>query len=52
MGALLMFYNALDEQRHLAAVMPGTEAQRALRKFLESTKAQLDVRYAGVGALL
>ena len=50
--ALLMFYNALNEQRHLAGVMVGLETEAALRKFLETTKAQLDERYAKVGALL
>jgi predicted small lipoprotein YifL len=50
--ALLMFYNALNEQRHLAGVMVGLETDAALRKFLETTKAQLDERYAKVGALL
>jgi hypothetical protein len=50
--ALLMFYNALNEQRHLTGVMIGLETDPALRKFLETTKAQLDARYARVGALL
>ena len=50
--ALLMFYNALNEQRHLTGAMVGLETDRALRKFLETTKAQLDARYARVGALL
>jgi hypothetical protein len=50
--ALLMFYNALNEQRHLTGAMVGLETDRALRKFLETTKAQLDARYAKVGALL
>jgi hypothetical protein len=50
--ALLMFYNALNEQRHLAGVMVGRETDPALRKFLETTKAQLDEHYAKVGALL
>jgi hypothetical protein len=50
--ALLMFYNALNEQRHLTGVMVGLETDPALRKFLETTKAQLDARYAKVGALL
>jgi hypothetical protein len=50
--ALLMFYNALNEQRHLTGVMVGLETDAALRKFLETTKAQLDERYAKVGALL
>ena len=50
--ALLMFYNALNEQRHLTAGMAGLETDAALRKFLETTKGQLDERYARVGALL
>jgi len=50
--ALLMFYNALNEQRHLTGVMVGLETDPALRKFLETTKAQLDAHYAKVGALL
>jgi hypothetical protein len=50
--ALLMFYNALNEQRHLTGAMVGLETDAALRKFLETTKAQLDARYAKVGALL
>jgi hypothetical protein len=50
--ALLMFYNALNEQRHLTGVMVGLETDPALRKFLETTRAQLDARHAKVGALL
>ena len=50
--ALLMFYDALNEQRHLAGVMVGRETNAELRKFLETTKAQLEARYAKVGALL
>jgi hypothetical protein len=50
--ALLMFYDALNEQRHLAAVMAGLESSPALKEFLESTRAQLDQRYTKVGALL
>jgi len=49
---LLMFYNSLNEQRHLTGVMVKLETDPALRKFLETTKAQLDERYAKVGALL
>jgi hypothetical protein len=37
--ALLMFYNTLNEQRHLAGVMVGLETDPGLRKFLETTKA-------------
>jgi hypothetical protein len=50
--ALLMFYNSLNEQRHLTGVMVGLETDPGLRKFLEATKAQLESRYAKVGALL
>jgi hypothetical protein len=50
--ALLMFYNTLNEQRHLVGVMVGLETDPALKKFLETTKAQLEARYAKVGALL
>jgi hypothetical protein len=50
--ALLTFYNALNEQRHLVGVMVGLETDPALKKFLETTKAQLDEHYARVGALL
>jgi hypothetical protein len=50
--ALLMFYDTLNEQRHLTGVMVGLETDPGLKKFLETTKAQLDERYAKVGALL
>ncbi len=50
--ALLMFYDSLNEQRHLAGVMVGLETAPGLRKFLETTQSQLDARYAKVGALL
>ena len=50
--ALLMFYNTLNEQRHLTGVMIGLETDPGLKKFLEATKAQLEERYAKVGALL
>jgi hypothetical protein len=50
--ALLMFYNALNEQRHLVGVMVGLETNPALKKFLETTKAELEEHYAKVGALL
>jgi hypothetical protein len=50
--ALLMFYNTLNEQRHLTGVMVELETDPGLRKFLETTKAQLEERYAKVGALL
>ena len=50
--ALLMFYNSLNEQRHLTGVMIALETDPALRKFLETTKAELDARYERVGALL
>jgi len=47
-----MFYNTLNEQRHLTGVMIGLETDPGLKKFLETTKAQLEERYAEVGALL
>jgi hypothetical protein len=50
--ALLMFYDALNEQRHLVGVMVGLEPDPGLKKFLETTRGQLDARYAKVGALL
>jgi len=50
--ALLMFYNTLNEQRHLTGVMVELEPDAALRKFLETTKAQLEAHYAKVGSLL
>lgn len=50
--ALLMFYNTLNEQRHLVGAMLELETDPALRKFLETTRAQLETRYAKVGALL
>ena len=51
-GVLLMLYDALNEQRHLVAVMLKLETTPALRTFLDTTKRQLDVRYAKVGELL
>jgi hypothetical protein len=50
--ALLMFYDALNEQRHLTGVMVGLETDPALKQFLETTHSQLEARYAKVGALL
>jgi hypothetical protein len=50
--ALLTFYGALNEQRHLVALMVSLEPDPALKKFLESTRVQLDERYAKVGSLL
>jgi hypothetical protein len=50
--ALLMFYNSLDEQRHLTGVMLGLEKNPPLKAFLETTHAQLEERYKRVGALL
>jgi hypothetical protein len=50
--ALLLFYDALNEQRHLTGVMVGLETDPALKKFLETTKAQLESRHAQVGAML
>ena len=50
--ALLMFYNTLNEQRHLVGAMIELETDPALKQFLETTKAQLEARYTKVGALL
>jgi hypothetical protein len=50
--ALLMFYDGLNEQRHLVGVMVALETDPTLKKFLETTKIQVDARYAKVGALL
>jgi hypothetical protein len=50
--ALLMFYDALNEERHLTGVMLELETSPALRKFLEATKGQLETRYTKVGELL
>jgi hypothetical protein len=50
--ALLMFYNTLNEQRHLTGVMIELEPNPTLRQFLETTKAQLEARYTKVGELL
>ena len=50
--ALLIFYDTLNEQRHLIGVMVGLETDPGLKRFLETTKAQLEERYAKVGALL
>jgi hypothetical protein len=50
--ALLMFYDSLNEQRHLVGVMLEREPDPGLRKFLQTTKSQLEERYAKVGALL
>jgi hypothetical protein len=50
--ALLMFYDALNEERHLTGAMLELETSPALKKFLKTTKGQLEVRYAKVGSLL
>jgi hypothetical protein len=50
--ALLMIYNTLNEQRHLTGVMVRLENDPGLKKFLETTKAQLEAHYREVGALL
>jgi hypothetical protein len=50
--ALLLFYDALNEQRHLTGVMVELEPDPGLKKFLETTKTQLELHYARVGALL
>jgi hypothetical protein len=50
--ALLLFYAVLNEQRHLTGVMVELEPDPGLKKFLETTKAQLETRYGRVDALL
>ena len=50
--ALLMFYDSLNEQRHLTRVMATEETDPGLHKFLDTTESQLDERYARVGSLL
>jgi hypothetical protein len=50
--ALLVFYDALNEQRHLTGVMLRLETEPSLRKFLESTKSRLDAYHEKTGALL
>jgi hypothetical protein len=50
--ALLMFYDTLNEQRHLIKVMIGLETDPGLKKFLEVTNGELEERYAEIGALL
>ena len=50
--ALLMFFNALDEQRHLVGVMIDMEPNKNLNEFLVKTKKELESRYTKVGALL
>jgi hypothetical protein len=50
--ALLTFYDSLNEQRHLVALMIDGETVPALRKFLETTKTQLDERYVKIDSLL
>jgi hypothetical protein len=50
--ALLMFYNTLNEQRHLTGVMLPLETDPGLKTFLETTNSQLEQLYAKVGALL
>lgn len=49
---LLMFYNALDEQRHLVGVMIEREPDPGLKKFLQTTRTRLDARRVAVGDLL
>ena len=49
---LLTFYSALDEQRHLVGQMTELETVAPLKKFLDTTKADLDAHYARVGRLL
>ena len=50
--ALLNFYDALNEQRHLVRVMLERETVPALRDFLETTRYELDAHHDKVAALL
>jgi hypothetical protein len=50
--ALLTFYDALNEQSHLTEVMLKRETDPGLRKFLETTQAQLEEHHAKLGELL
>jgi len=49
---LLMYQNALEEQRHLVGVMIERETEPGLLGFLKKTKAQLEERHSGVRQLL
>lgn len=49
---LLMFYNALDEQRHLVGVMIEREPEPGLKSFLEKTKSRLEGRRGKLEELL
>ena len=49
---VLMFYNALDEQRHLVGVMIEREPEPGLKSFLEKTKAQLEGKRSKLEELL
>ena len=50
--ALLMFYNTLNEQRHLTGVMIRLETVPGPKIFLQTTNVQLERLYAKVGSLL
>jgi len=47
-----MFYNTLNEQRHLTGVMIRLETVPGPKKFLQTTNVQLERLYAKVGSLL
>jgi len=49
---VLMFYNALDEQRHLVGVMIEREPEPGLKSFLEKTKTQLEGKRSKLEELL
>ncbi|WP_293392294.1 hypothetical protein [Nevskia sp.] len=49
---VLMFYNALDEQRHLVGVMIEREPESGLKSFLEKTKTQLEGKRGKLEELL
>lgn len=49
---VLMFYNALDEQRHLVGVMIEREPEPGLKSFLEKTRTQLEGKRSKLEDLL
>jgi len=49
---LLMFYNALDEQRHLVGVMLERETDPPLKDYLRKTKDQLETQHGKIEKLL
>jgi hypothetical protein len=47
-----MFYNALDEQRHLVGVMLERETDPPLKDYLRKTKDQLETQHGKIEKLL